>query len=91
VDLKDFLKMPLLKGGGFGMVGTAPLVFAAAKTMEKVTRAGGAIGSGGISNWKELLDNYLGSSSDAFLEEKMKIDFGTLSAIVECPECHRRI
>jgi hypothetical protein len=89
--LKDFVKMPLVKGGVFGLVGTAPLVFSAARTMEKLHRRGGAIGSGSSDDWKELLDNDLGSSSDAFLETASINGWGIISSIVECPQCHQGI
>ena len=85
-ELEAFVKMPLLKGGPFGQVGTAPLVFSAARTLEKIQREGGAT----KGDWQGLLDEDLGSSYDNQLEKLSLANFGLLTSIVTCPECHQK-
>ncbi|KAF9777304.1 hypothetical protein BJ322DRAFT_1025840 [Thelephora terrestris] len=85
-ELEAFVKMPLLKGGPFGQVGTVPLVFSATRTLEKIQREGGAT----KGDWQGLLDEDLGSSYDNQLEKLSLANFGLLTSIVTCPECHQK-
>jgi hypothetical protein len=80
-QLEEYLQIPLLKGGAFGKIGTAPLVFSAAKTMQKIQ------GGGTIHNWKELLDEDLGQSAESFLKEVRESQAGLLDSYVKCPKC----
>lgn len=86
-QLEDFVKMPLLKGGPFGPVGTAPLAFSATRTMEKIRVEGGDTDN----DWRELLDEDFGRSSDDFLEQKKRVASGPLTSFVGCPQCHKEI
>lgn len=65
-SLEDFVTMPLLRGGGLGLMGTAPLAFAAAQVVQTVQREG----EKAVVNWKALLDEVSGCSADDLLAEQ---------------------
>lgn len=79
-QLEDLIEMPLLRGGPFGLVGTAPLVFSAVKVMQKVQMEGGSM----EHDWRELMDEVLEDSAERYLEEMME---GPLDSEIKCPCC----
>lgn len=82
-NLEDYLEIPLLKGGPFGLTGTAPLVFSTAKTMQKMQEEG----LRDNPRWQEMLDKDFGRSSEGFIKEKVKAGRGPLSSNIKCPRC----
>ena len=63
-----FIRVPLLKGGDFGPIVTAPLVLAAAKVKAMIKNKGGAVGD----DWMRSPDSILGSSTKSLLEDIRK-------------------
>ena len=81
-DFEDFVTMPLMKGGPVGLIGTAPLVIAAAQTVEAIKRL-----SVNSDEWKVRLEQTLGCSVDEFLQEDMKEATRFIGSEVKCLRC----
>jgi len=76
--------MPLLKGGPVGLAGTAPMVFTAAKVMQKVQPEGETA----AGEWKGLLEQDLGCSIDEFME-MMREAIWYIFAEIKCCRCSK--
>ena len=82
-ELKDFVSMPLVKGGALGLAGTAPLAFAAAEIMKQVEDEGGSI----ANRWQELLERAWGYKVEKFPGEEFHgAEYAVENAVV-CPAC----
>jgi len=82
-ELEDFVEVPLLRGGAYGPIGTVPLVFSAAKTVQKIQSQAETTGR----NWREQLDEALGQSAGGMLKEQMEKERDPLVSDVKCPKC----
>lgn len=71
-----------MKGGPAGVFGTAPLVFTAAKVVEKQQ-----LGEIEMVGWEEKFEELLGYSVYRFLNEKMKEALGFINLDIKCPSC----
>lgn len=82
-NLVHFATMPLLKGGDLGLAGTAPLAFAAIRTMEAVEADGGERSA----EFMSLLGNALDSSGKVTVCEIMEAAEDYVTADIKCPIC----
>ena len=81
-ELEKYLQTPLLRGGPFGKIGTSPLVFSAAKVMQRIQQ-----GDGAGENWEKMLDEILGQPAEEFLKEMRELAPGPLDSCPTCPTC----
>jgi hypothetical protein len=79
--LEDLIAVPLIKGGPAGLIGTAPLVFLAAKAIEKLSS-----GEVELVNWREWLETELRCSVDEFIEGMEGVT-EYMDAEIKCPRC----
>ena len=82
--LQDFAKMPLLKGGPSGLVGTGPLVYLAIAVMYEIWARGDVSRA---VDWKGSIGRFMGVSFDGYVEDLFKAMGGLVYADVNCPAC----
>lgn len=75
--------MPLLKGGGFGFAGTAPIVFAAAMAMQDT------LGRKTDVHWEELVKERLGCYPGEFMKNQKEDVRPIIAAEIMCPKCSK--
>lgn len=81
---EDFEKMPLLKGGACGPIGTGPLVCVASQVLGQIQQKGGSTAT---VDWKQLMTTEMGMSVDDYLDDFFKGMGGLVHTDVNCPAC----
>ena len=76
------MQIPLLKGGSMGLMGTVPLVLAAAQASKHIVDEGED-----ISNWEKIVERFLGRTLPSFLETVPSTSSELLGAVIVCPTC----
>lgn len=82
-SLEDFVTIPQLRGGDLGLVGTAPLAFAAARVVQAIQHEGVT----STTDWRALLDEVLGCSADGYLSGQKEKAPGPVASEIKCPNC----
>jgi len=65
-----------------GLIGTVPLVLAAAKAAKHFVDRGGD-----MHDWEKIVERFLGTTLSSFLETVPRTSSRLLGAMIVCPRC----